>query len=329
MQTGGYRACPILLDWMIVMQDILKESTQFLGQPNAYRSVLILVILVIVAYWLTRFLAKGIIRIAQLIAVRADNTPNEARVIQLRRVETYLSITVAVVRALIVATVAYAAWRFVSPNSNSSAAAVGASAFFIVIAGATVGMVLRDITAGATMIIERWFHVGDYIRIEPFMDVGGVVERMTLRSTRLRSLNGEIIWLHNQHIQAVRVTPHGVRTIAVDILVNDELRGRKLIEKVIGTIPTGTMTVAKKLRIVRADQWSDGTWIYTVRGQTPPGREWLIEKFFVDALNAADEKAKTKVIAYEPIVRYEDAAAERSFKRAVRVAKQEGAEGSR
>lgn len=319
-----------MLDLSFVIQDILEELTQFLTQPNAYRSVLILVILIIVAYWLSRFMAKGIIRIAQFIAVRADNTSDEARVIQLRRVETYLSITIAIVRALIVATVAYAAWRFISPSSNSSAAAVGASAFFIVIAGATIGMVLRDITAGATMIIERWFHVGDYIRIEPFLDVGGVVERMTLRSTRLRSLNGEVIWLHNQHIQGVRVTPKGLRTIAVDVLVNDEEKGLKLIEKVVATIPTGTMTVAKKLRIVRALKWGDDLWMYTVQGQTPPGREWLIEKFFVDSLVTTDKKTRNaNIIAYEPMVRYEDPAAERSFKRAVRVAKQEGTEAAK
>lgn len=279
------------------------------------------------AYWLSRFLAKGIVRVAQLIAVRSDNASDEVKAIQLRRVETYLSITIAVIRVFVVVIVSFIAWRVVSPSSDTrvagSAAAIGASAVFIVLAGATIGMILRDITAGATMIVEKWFLVGDYIRVEPFLDVGGVVERMTLRSTRLRSLNGEVIWLHNQHIQGVRVTPHGVRTIAVDILVNDEIRGRKLIEKVIDMIPTGTMTVARKLKIVRSAQWGEGLWIYTVRGQTPPGREWLIEKFFVDALSAADEKSKTKVVAYDPIVRYEDPAAERSFKRAVRVANQE------
>lgn len=81
---------------------------------------------------------------------------------------------------------------------------------------------LRDLTAGTAMIAEQWFNVGDYIRVEPFIDVGGVVERATLRSTKLRSLNGEIIWLHNQHIHGIKVTPRGIRTMAVDIFVNDE-----------------------------------------------------------------------------------------------------------
>jgi hypothetical protein len=115
---------------------------------------------------------------------------------------------------------------------GSGAAAIGASAFFVVIAGQTLGTLLRDITAGATMIIERWFHVGDYIKIEPFWDVKGVVERFTLRSTRIRSLSGEIIIVHNQKIDAVHVTPNGVRTMAVEIFVKDKQKGEALVHHI-------------------------------------------------------------------------------------------------
>ena len=64
-----------------------------------------------------------------------------------------LGVTVAAVRVVVVAIVAYLVWRLLSPEgseaiSNSGAAAIGASAIFIVIAGQTVGPLLRDITAG-------------------------------------------------------------------------------------------------------------------------------------------------------------------------------------
>jgi small conductance mechanosensitive channel len=183
-------------------------------------------------------------------------------------------------------------------------------------------MVLRDITAGVTMIIERWYHVGDYIRIEPFMDVSGVVESMNLRSTRLRNLNGEVIRLHNQHIQAVRVTPRGLRTIEVDVFVNNPRVGRTLIEKVIAAMPVGTMTVAKTPEITREEKWSDHLFFFTISGQTPPGREWLMETYFVDSLKELDGKRKgIDALVRPPLVRYADPAAERSFKRAVRMSR--------
>lgn len=306
------------------LANITQEISGFFTQPNALRSVAILVASLVIAYWLSKIIALFIIRLAQLIAVRSDNSEGEKQ-IQLRRVETYLSVSIALVRALIVGFVAFFIWKTLSANANTSAAAIGASAFFIVLAGGTVGIILRDITAGATMIIERWFNVGDYIRVEPFIDVNGVVERMTLRSVKLRSLNGEVTWLHNQHIHGVKVTPRGLRTLAVDVFVNNKRVGETLIKKAIDTVPVGTIKVAQVPEIVRSEKWGEHLWLFTVIGETPPGREWLMENYFVESLIELDERRRgPKTLVRKPIARFADEAAERSFKRAVRLSKKEG-----
>lgn len=306
------------------MQDTFPSITQefqtFFAQPNAMRSVLILLVTLFVAYWFSKLIALIIVRIAQFVAVSSDTTDNIERQIRLRRVETYLSVAIALTRAIIVGVVAFYAWRILSPTASASTAAIGASAFFIVLAGGTIGMILRDLTSGAAMIIEQWFHVGDYIRVEPFIDVSGVVERMTLRSTKLRSLNGEVVWLHNQHIQGVKVTPHGYRTIAIDIFVNNQNVGKNLIEKAIETVPVGTMKMLKKPQIIRSEQWGDKLYWFTVVGEMAPGREWLMENYFIDSLLELDARRKgPKTFVRPPIARYADAAAERSFKRAIRM----------
>jgi hypothetical protein len=202
-------------------------------------------------------------------------------------------------------------------------AAIGVGTIFIVIAGQTIGPLLRDVTAGATMIVEKWFNVGDFIKVEPFWEVSGVVERFTLRSTRIRQLSGEVVWIHNQQITAVHVTPRGVRTMAVDVFVRDRVAGERQIERVINTVPTGATLLARPLRIKYAERWDDELWRITVIGETPPGREWLIEKYFIDALKDVDEgkKKADRLFIHEPIARFADPAADRRFKRAVRVAK--------
>lgn len=289
-------------------------------QPNALRSVLFLIFAMIAAYWFSKIIALVIIRIAQFVAVSSDAADNAERQIRLRRVETYLSVTIALIRAIIVGVVAFYVWRLISPAATTSTAAIGASAFFIVLAGGTIGMVLRDITAGSAMIIEQWFHVGDYIRVEPFLDVTGVVERMTLRSTRLRSLNGEVVWLHNQHIHGVKVTQRGVRTIAVDIFVNNEKVGQNLVSKVIDTMPVGTMKVVKKPKVDRVEQWGDKLFLITVIAETAPGREWLMEDYFIQSLKDLDSRRKgPTTLVRPPIARFADPEAERSFKRAVKM----------
>lgn len=306
------------------MEVIFVEVVEFFQEPNAYRSVLILVACIIGAYILSKFLADFIIKIAQKVSVRSDIESNEERFIKLRQVETYLSVSIAVVRAAVVAIAAYVAWMFISPVANSGAAAIGASAFFIVFAGQTLGMILRDVTAGAIMIIEQWFNVGDFIKVEPFIDVSGVVERLTLRSTKIRSLSGEIIWVHNQQIQAAHVTPRGVRTIAVDVFVRDKEKGLRVLKELAKAVPVGSTMLARPLRVQKPEEWGGGLWRITTIGQTAPGREWLIENFFVNAIKEVDSTVRNKMgrtFVYEPIARYADPVADKKFKRAVRASR--------
>lgn len=306
------------------LESLTKEITDFFSEPNAYRSVLILAGSIVITYFLSKFLAAGIIKIAQAVSVRSDNETNEERFIRLRQVETYLSVAVAVIRAAVVAVVAYVVWRMISPVASSGAAAIGASAFFIVFAGQTLGTILRDITAGSIMIIEQWFNVGDFVKIEPFINVSGVVERLTLRSTRLRSLSGEIVWIHNQQIQAAHVTPRGLRTIAVDVFVRDKEKGLRTLKELAKAVPVGAMMLATPLKINKPEEWGNSLYRITIMGETAPGREWLIDNFFVNAIKEIDSTVRNKmnrVFVYEPIARYADPAAEKKFKRAIRAQK--------
>lgn len=306
------------------MDTAVNEVTEFFSAPNAYSSVLIFIGAIIAAYILSKFLAEGIIKIAQAVSVRADNESNEERLIRLRQVETYLSVFIAIVRATVVAVVAYAVWKMISPVTSSGAAAIGASAFFIVFAGQTLGMLLRDITAGAIMIIEQWFNVGDFVKVEPFLEVAGVVERLTLRSTKLRSLSGEVIFIHNQQIHAVHVTPRGVRTVAVDVFVRDKEKGLRTLKELAKAVPVGSTMLAGPLHISQPEEWGNSLWRITITGQTAPGREWLIEKFFVNAIKEVDSTTRNKmnrVFVYEPIARFADPVADKKFKRAIRARK--------
>jgi len=303
-----------------------EEIIRFFASPNPFRSILILITLIILAYWLSRFLAKFIITVAQKVAVRSDNESNILKAVRLRQVETYLGITVAVVRAAFVSSSRTSAWRIISPEGSkqlggSGAAAIGASAVFIVVAGQTLGTLLRDITAGSIMIAERWYKVGDYIKVEPFWDVTGVVERMTLRSTKVRSLSGEVVWIHNQKIDAVHVTPQGTRTIAVDVLVNDKEIGEKMVKVAMSKLPTGTLLVVEKLKIVESVKWGEDLWMITVQGKTVPGREWLIEQYFVNELQKENGRIlkKNRPMEGDPIVRHADPETEKRFRRAVRL----------
>ena len=296
-----------------------KEIIEFFSAPNAYRSVLILVLAIVFSYLVSKVLARGIVRVAQIVGTKSDTVSNTQKQIRYRQIETYLSIAIAMVRAIVVAVTAYVVWRMLSPTASSSAAAIGASALFIVVAGQTLGPVLRDITSGAAMIAEGWFHVGDYVKVEPFIDVTGVVERFTLRSTKLRSLSGEVIWIHNQQIQAVHVTSRAARTYIVDIFTHEPSLAQAMIQEVIDAVPPGAAMVKQPLKLGEIEKWNH-LWHITVQGKTAPGREWLIESFFINALKELDEgKKKTdRIFTFAPTARFADPKAEKEFRRFVR-----------
>lgn len=306
----------------------VEVSEKTLFNAGAFRSLLILAISLVAAYWISKYIANFFIWIAKKVALRSDNTSGYAQTLRLRQVETYLGVAVAIIRVIVVVVIGYIAWRTISPQgsqiiSNSGFAAVGAGAIFIVIAGQTVGTWLRDITAGMTMMAEQWFNVGDYIKVEPFIDVAGVVERLTLRSTRLRTISGEVVILHNQKIDGVHITPLGVRTMAVDVFVSDKARGKAFVEKVIDSLPTGPTMLTNPLEISHIEPWGEDVWHIVVVGKMPPGREWLIEKYVIENLKAFDER-RTKarrIMAYPPIARWADPVAEQRFTRAVRLSK--------
>ena len=183
--------------------------------------------------------------------------------------------------------------------------------------GASLGPILRDVASGSVMMAEQWYGVGDHVRIEPFMDMQGVVERVTLRSTRIRGLNGEIIWVNNQQIAGVRIAPKGIRTIALELFVNDAAAGEKLVIAANKRLPNGPLLLVSPLEVVEIAEVGEKLWHITAIAETAPGREWLIEQSAVDLIKSLDEERKNPVIEHGPLARYADSEADKRFRRTI------------
>lgn len=299
---------------------INHSINQTLGDANTWRIFVICLIVFGIAIIIGNIFAKILVWVAQAVAVRADTSSTQERNIQLRRVETYLSVITAVLRIVILLVAIYIALRVIAPQNSGIVTTIGAGTVFAVIAAGTVSPLVRDIAYGALMIIERWYSVGDFIRVLPFSDdVSGVVERVTLRATKLRNLNGDVIWVHNQYIEGVRTTPRGARTLALDVFVHDLEVGLEMVNSVIQTLPISATMIVNPVKITAKEKLSPSLWRIEVVAQAAPEREWLIETFMVDSLKEADEQRDEdkKIIAYGPIVHNADSTAEKRYSRAV------------
>lgn len=302
----------------------LEQSTSIFKQLTnsifAGNSIWVLLVSLVVATVLGKIISIILRRVSRVFGRRADAATDLASVNRYRRLETWTILSVAIVRVVLFILGLYFWWSYIHP-SNRPSALVGASALFIVIIGGVIGPLLRDFAFGSGMMAEHWFGVGDLITIVPFPDIHGVVERITLRSTRIRGLNGEVIWIANQNIQGVRIAQKGVWTMAIELFVADPKAAERLIEKTNALLPTGPSLVATRLGIMSCTKRSKDLWHITAIAETAPGREWLLEKTAIDLLKKLDEKSHHPVLIADPVARFADNDTERQFARAVNNAK--------
>lgn len=302
------------------VQDVTSSLERIANEVLNLRSITILVLSLVVAFILGRLVAAVLRRIVVAIGSHADKVDDLNTVNRLRRYETMIILSIAIIRTLLLL-FAFYFWWVTTRDNQQPTAIIGASALAAIIIGAVLGPTLRDISAGSVMMAEQWYAVGDYVKLEPFAEMQGVVERVTLRSTRIRGLNGEVVWVNNQHIQAVRITPKGVKTLAVELFVHDLEKGEELIESTNRRLPAGSLLVISPLVVMTSSKVGDKLWHITAIAETAPGREWLIEKYAIDVMKEINEERELKLLATEPVARFADGDAERRFARAIQNAR--------
>jgi small-conductance mechanosensitive channel len=190
--------------------------------------------------------------------------------------------------------------------------AFAGASFLLILAGFAIQRVLTDIIAGFAMFAERWYAVGDMVAVSG-LEVQGVVEDVSLRRTKLRTLDGEAIHIHNSQIPAVRVLPRGVKELALEVYVSDRERAEQLLLSVAAMLPEGPTTLVRRPWIENVEELSESLHRIAVRATTAPGREWLVDSFYSDLLK---ERAEPGLIVHGPVVLAVDESATRTFARA-------------
>jgi small-conductance mechanosensitive channel len=110
------------------------------------------------------------------------------------------------------------------------------------LAGVALGFgaqrLVQDILAGLFIITERQYGFGDVVRIAPLgteTGVSGTVEEVTLRMTRLRTIEGEVVIVPNGQITQVTNLSRDWARAVVDVPVPstaDVHRVREILQRV-------------------------------------------------------------------------------------------------
>jgi len=224
-----------------------------------------------------------------------ERRPGEEReLLRLRRRETAIALIATAIPYATAIVVLIVVGSFFLPTG----AALGGSAFLAVIVGFAAQRFLMDIVAGALIAFERWYAVGDFVMVEP-AKATGIVEQFGLRTTVLRALNGDRIYVPNSQIIAAIRSPQGYRRYSIEILTSEPEDARRAIEGAVKRAPVGEARFLRPPRVVEERELGEGTWLVRGRADVAPTMEWLVESLLVGALKA---QLRSESLLADPIV---------------------------
>ncbi len=135
------------------------------------------------------------VQLNRFITKSNENSLHESDTVQ--RLRTFSRLIYWVGSIIIVGTVIYLTLDYFGFNLTPLLAGAG-------IVGLSFGFggqyLIRDIISGIFILAEGQFHINDVIKIN---DLGGLVEDVNLRVTKLRDLEGRVIYIPNGEIKAV------------------------------------------------------------------------------------------------------------------------------
>jgi hypothetical protein len=211
-------------------------------------------------------------RLLRLVVARLEaRHPDEERELaRLRRGETALAlIATAIPYVAAIAVILIVASAFLP----RTVATLGGSALVLVLVGFGAQRFLMDVIAGALIAFERWYGIGDFVRL-------------SLRTTVIRSLNGDRTYVPNSQIISASRSPRGYRRYSIEVLTTDPEEARSAIEQVGGRAPVGEARFLRAPRVIEERELGEGTWLVRGQADVAPTMEWLAESLLPGRLKA-------------------------------------------
>jgi small conductance mechanosensitive channel len=177
-------------------------------------------------------------------------------------------------------------WVLIELNLPSSAVVPLAS-----VVGAGLGFgaqqIVGDVLSGMFILSERQFGVGDLVRVGPLMGVGwveGHVEEMTLRVTKLRTFDGDLVTIANGELrQSVNASRDWARVLIkvplgryVDL---DEVAARlDEVGAAMAVEPQWAPIVLEAPKVAGLDDLGADSVQMRVMGRTLPAQQWKVAR---------------------------------------------------
>lgn len=246
---------------------------------------------------------KAVKRVIQkTFSIANDRLPRESeredavvsqRLITLRHLLTQLA------RGIIAFIMVYCLLERVGVDAKPVIAGIGIAGLAVSLAAQNV---IRDFINGALILIENQYNVGDWVEINSY---SGKVERFTLRTTRLRDINGSLVVLPNSQIQTVvnQTKDWSVALIKVSVTYeSDCTKAVSLMQSLADSMYEEDKTNILERPLVQGiTEFSDNSVNLRTLIKTIPGQQWRVEREYRSRLkNIFDSESVS--FAYPQVV---------------------------
>lgn len=163
---------------------------------------------------------------------------------------------------------------------------VAAGAGFLgIIIGLGAQATIRDYLAGAFILLENQYRVGDIVTLNGAgvsKETSGVVEDITLRITKLRDLDGTIHIVRNGEASIITNRTYKYSSVVIDVGVAYD-SDIDLVEKTMNRVGKDMLkdqalaaVIKEPIQFFRVDAFADSAVVIKVVGKVVPAKQWDI-----------------------------------------------------
>ncbi len=288
-QDAGKEAAKDSSDILKIVNNFFRETYEYLISTEFISNVLASLLIIVLGVIAYRILTHGVPRILRWRRKREDVLDAEA-VARIKRQDTAITLIRNALRYVVFIVVAL---FVISIFIRNPLPATAGATILAAIIGFGAQSFLRDVIAGFSVVFEGQYSVGDFIEVEP-TKVAGVVEEFGLRTTKIRALSGEVIFVPNGAMQGVRNFVSGQQRFTVEVQLSDA----EAVPKVLESLDEAANLYLTPPRLVGREETNGRVRLRILAGVLP-SMAWLVEENLTERIKAA---AGEEALASEPLI---------------------------
>lgn len=257
--------------------EIVKAILEFLAKKEVY-GLAVIIFLGILIYNLGNKLIDKIINYGKSSYEK-------------KKRKTIVKLLSNVAKVIIYALVIFFILDLYGVNTKGIIASLGVASALI---GLALQDTLKDLISGTDIILNNYFVVGDYVTYNNF--TGEVIE-MTLKATKIKNINGEVMIIANRNINQIINISQKKASLIIDIPTAYEEKTVK-VEKTIAKILENAKKikgVSEESKYLGISKLGDSSVDYTINIICAQDNQWQIKRDVLKIIKDIYDKDKIKI----------------------------------